>query len=86
MDATLRISSSDTRGVVIAVLVAIAGLAIVLMSAGFGQWAADEALRAAGGSMATSRYELMFQLNADAARFAGAVLLGVGAFMGLRRV
>jgi hypothetical protein len=41
--------------------------------------------RAAGGALAESRYELVWQLNAIAYAFTGAVLLGVGAFAVLRR-
>jgi hypothetical protein len=55
-------------------------------SATIGQVAADAAVRVAGGSLEATRYELVMQLNADAARLAGAVLLGVGAFAALRRM
>ena len=86
MDATLRFRDVRPRTALVAFVVAIVGLAIVLASASFGESVADGALRAAGGSMDTGRYLLLLQLNADAARFAGAVLLGVGAFVGLRRI
>jgi hypothetical protein len=73
-------------GLVAALVVAVVGLGIVLFSPTFGQQLADAALREAGGSMDARRYEIVMQLNAEAFRIVGAILLAVGAFVGLRRV
>ena len=80
-----RTADDHTRSVVIAVVIALIGLALVVASVTLGQTAADLATRVAGGAMAESRYELVWQLNAIAYAFSGAVLLGVGAFAALRR-
>ena len=86
MDASFRLRDVDSRVAVAAFLLALIGLALILSSAAFGQALADAAVRDAGGALATDRYDLLLQMNAEAARIAGAVLLGVGAFVGLRRI
>lgn len=86
MNAMLEVRSGDVRSATIAAVVATAGLLIVLFSVVFGTMAADGAVRVMGGSMDNSRYELLLQLNSEAIRVAGAVLLGVGAFVALRRI
>jgi len=86
MDASFRFREVDSRAAVLALIVALIGLAVILSSVAFGQAFADAAVRGAGGSLPTDRYELLLQMNAEAARIAGAVLLGVGAFVGLRRL
>lgn len=85
MNATFEVRSRDAFGLTIALVVAVIGLVALLMSVAAGQVAADGALRAAGGSMDTARYLLLVQLNAEAVRVTGAVLLGVGTFVALRR-
>jgi len=86
MNATLSVRASDTRAVIVSIVVAVVGLLVMLASVSLGQIMADGAVRAAGGSLDSSRYLLVMQLNADAARLAGAVLLAVGTFVGLRRL
>jgi hypothetical protein len=85
MDATFQLRADQTRTVVVAVIVAVIGLAIVLLSAGFGQTVADNAVRSAG-SLETSRYELLLQLNAVAALVAGGILLAIGTYVALKRI
>ena len=85
MNAMLEVRPSSTRSVAVAAAVAIVGLAIVLFSVALGTLAADAAVRALGGAMEASRYELTLQLNTEAFRVAGAVLLAVGTFVALRR-
>ena len=86
MNATLSVRASDRRAVIVSIVVAVVGLLVMLASVSLGQIMADGAVRAAGGSLDSSRYLLVMQLNADAARLAGAVLLAVGTFVGLRRL
>ena len=86
MNATLSVRASDARAVIVSIVVAVVGLLVMLASVSLGQVMADGAVRAAGGSLDSSRYLLVMQLNADAARLAGAVLLAVGTFVGLRRL
>jgi len=86
MSATLSVRASDTRAVIISIVVAVVGLLVMLASVSLGQIMADGAVRAAGGSLDSSRYLLVMQLNADAVRLAGAVLLAVGTFVCLRRL
>jgi len=86
MNATFEVRSRDALGLTIALVVAVIGLVALLMSVAAGEMAADAALLAAGGSMDAARYQLLFQLNAEAVRLVGAVLLGVGTFFALRRV
>ena len=85
MNATLQVHADQTRTVVIALFVAVIGFAIVLLSAGFGQTVADNAVRAAG-SLDASRYELLLQLNALAALVAGGILLAIGTYVALKRI
>lgn len=79
-----RTTDERARSVVLALVIAVIGLALVVASVTLGQAAADLATRAAGGALAESRYELVWQLNAIAYAISGAVLLGVGAFAALR--
>jgi hypothetical protein len=85
MNATLQVHADQTRTVVVALVVAVIGFAIVLLSAGFGQTVADNAVRAAG-SLDSSRYELLLQLNAIAALVAGGILLAIGTYVALKRI
>lgn len=69
---------------VIAILLALAGLSLLLLSPNLGQAAGQAILARNGGSMDTTEYLAQMQATVSSYRIIGAILLGVGLFRSLQ--